>query len=150
MSKGKSSENGKRPKKHGRKGGDKSKWPPSKPLWLPLPSKKITYTTMVPEIAFTGDTMADFIVDETNFDVMNAKVLIMEATFVDDTMTVEHAREYGHTHLSEVAALSDRFNNKGILFIHFSARHKIEEIQIAIKNLPKRLQERSYALLEVW
>lgn len=109
---------------------------------------EITYMTMVPEIAFTGDTMADFIVDETNADVMNAKVLIMEATFVDESVTVEHAREYGHTHLSEVAALADRFHNKGMLFIHFSARHRTEEIQTALKNLPKRLQERAFALLE--
>jgi hypothetical protein len=36
---------------------------------------------MVPEIAFTGDTMADFIVDKNNEDVLKAKVLIMEVSF---------------------------------------------------------------------
>ncbi|KAH7441939.1 hypothetical protein KP509_03G062900 [Ceratopteris richardii] len=128
--------------------------------YLGLPSKEIknlkesgveiTGTKLVPEVAFTGDTMADFIVDQANADVMNAKVLIMETTFVNDSMTVEHAREHGHTHLSEVVALSDKFNNKGILFIHFSARHRVEEIQTAMKNLPKRLQERSHAFLEGW
>lgn len=87
---------------------------------------EITYTTMLPEIAFTGDTMADFIVDENNTDVLRANVLIMEATFIDESMTVEHAREYGHTHLAEIAALADRLQNKGILLIHFSARYRLE------------------------
>lgn len=27
----------------------------------------------------------------------------MQSTFVDDKVTVEHAKEYGHTHLSEVS-----------------------------------------------
>lgn len=82
---------------------------------------EITDTVISPEIAFTGDTMADFIVDPNNADALRAKLLIMETTFVDDAMTVEHAREYGHTHLSEVAAFADRFQNKAILLIHFSA-----------------------------
>jgi ribonuclease Z len=29
-----------------------------------------------------------------------------QSTFLDDSISVEHAREYGHTHLSEVSDLS--------------------------------------------
>lgn len=32
----------------------------------------------VPEVAFTGDTTAEFILDEANKDALNAKLLIME------------------------------------------------------------------------
>lgn len=63
---------------------------------------EITNTTTSPEVAFTGDTTSDFIVDDDNTDVLKAKILIMESTYVENTMTVENARDYGHTHLSEV------------------------------------------------
>lgn len=43
---------------------------------------QITYTTTSPEVAFTGDTTSDFIVDDNNSDVLKAKVLIMEVTHV--------------------------------------------------------------------
>eukprot|EP00249_Psilotum_nudum_P017511 c26362_g1_i1 orf=100-1170(+) len=109
---------------------------------------EITNTIMTPEVAFTGDTMSDFIVDDNNKDVLRAKVLIMEATFVDDSVSIEHAREYGHTHLSEVVALADRFQNKGILFMHFSARYSVEEIQSALQNLPQSLHSRAFGLTE--
>lgn len=109
---------------------------------------EITDTVISPEIAFTGDTRAEFIVDPNNADALKAKLLIMETTFVDDAMTVEHAREYGHTHLSEVAAFADRFQNKAILLIHFSARYRIEEIEAAVAKLPQTLFARVFTLTE--
>lgn len=39
---------------------------------------QITNTLTVPEIAFTGDTMADFILDPDNADVLKAKILVVE------------------------------------------------------------------------
>lgn len=30
----------------------------------------------------------------------------MQSTYVEETVTVENAREYGHTHLSEVVTIS--------------------------------------------
>eukprot|EP01018_Ginkgo_biloba_P035249 Gb_05576 [translate_table: standard] len=109
---------------------------------------KITDTVMSPEIAFTGDTMSDFIVDPNNRDALKAKILIMETTFIDDVMSIEHARDYGHTHLSEVVALAHWFKNKAILLIHFSARYKVEEIQSAVLNLPPPLASKVYTLTE--
>lgn len=43
---------------------------------------QITDTVTMPEIAFTGDTMSDFIVDDNNIDVLRAKVLIMEVQLI--------------------------------------------------------------------
>ena len=43
-----------------------------------LHNLQITTTTTSPEVAFTGDTMADFIIDPTNVDVLRAKILVME------------------------------------------------------------------------
>ncbi|XP_022736028.1 tRNase Z TRZ1-like isoform X1 [Durio zibethinus] len=87
---------------------------------------EITYTTTAPEVAFTGDTMSDFIVDKTNIDVLRARILVVESTFVDNSVSVEHARDYGHIHLSEIIDYADKFENKAILLIHFSARYALE------------------------
>ncbi|KAL6541377.1 tRNA 3' processing endoribonuclease [Orobanche hederae] len=45
---------------------------------LRLSGVEITDTYTSPEIAFTGDTMSDFIIDTDNVDVLRAKILIME------------------------------------------------------------------------
>ncbi|XP_071713816.1 tRNase Z TRZ1-like [Rutidosis leptorrhynchoides] len=109
---------------------------------------EITSMATSPEVAFTGDTTSEFIVDNDNADVLKAKILIMESTYVDNTMTVEHAREYGHTHLSEIISYASRFENKAILLIHFSARYQLDVIEEAILALPPPLVGRVFALKE--
>ncbi|GAB2231110.1 hypothetical protein Droror1_Dr00027397 [Drosera rotundifolia] len=109
---------------------------------------EITNTFTTPEVAFTGDTMADFVVDPANSDVLKARILVMECTFLDDVITVEHAREYGHTHLAEVVKYSEMFENKAILLIHFSARYYVEEINDAVSKMPAAFTGRVFALTE--
>ncbi|KAL8457374.1 hypothetical protein ACS0TY_034465 [Phlomoides rotata] len=113
---------------------------------LKLSGVEITDTYTSPEIAFTGDTMSDFIIDADNVDVLKAKILIMESTFVEDSSPVEDAREYGHTHLSEIIKHADRFQNKAILLIHFSARYQLDVIESAVSALAPPLAGRVYAL----
>ncbi|KAJ0527640.1 putative ribonuclease Z [Helianthus annuus] len=109
---------------------------------------EITYTTTSPEVAFTGDTTSDFIVDDDNADVLKAKVLIMESTYVENSMTVENARDYGHTHLSEIVNHASRFENKAIVLIHFSARYQLDVIKEAVSALGPPLAGRVFALTE--
>ncbi|QHO38306.1 uncharacterized protein DS421_4g119200 [Arachis hypogaea] len=109
---------------------------------------EITYTLTEPEVAFTGDTMSDFIVDESNTDVLRARILVIECTFVNNSITVEHAKDYGHTHLSEIIGYAERFKNRAILLIHFSARYTVEEIEEAVTGLPPPLAGRTFALTE--
>lgn len=109
---------------------------------------EITNTTTSPEVAFTGDTTSDFIVDNDNSDVLKAKILIMESTYVENTMTVENARDYGHTHLSEIINYASRFENKAILLIHFSARYQLDVIEKALAALPPPLAGHVFALTE--
>ncbi|KAI3454633.1 hypothetical protein Pfo_011296 [Paulownia fortunei] len=113
---------------------------------LKLSGVEITDTYTSPEIAFTGDTMSDFIIDSDNVDVLRAKILIMESTFVENSSTVKDAREYGHTHLSEIISYADRFQNKAILLIHFSARYQLDVIENAVSALPPPLAGRVFAL----
>ncbi|WCJ35976.1 tRNase Z TRZ1 [Euphorbia peplus] len=109
---------------------------------------EITNTITTPEVAFTGDTMSDFITDENNVDALRARILVMESTFLDDTVEVEHARDYGHSHLYEIVSHADKFENKAILLIHFSARYTVEEIEEAVSRLPPTLAGRVFALTD--
>ncbi|CAI5948982.1 unnamed protein product [Closterium sp. NIES-65] len=84
---------------------------------------QITEEVEVGEVAFTGDTTAEFITDPANAHVLRAKLLIMEVTFIDDSVTIEHARKFGHIHINELRPLAHMFQNEAILFIHFSARY---------------------------
>lgn len=109
---------------------------------------QVTETIRTPEVAFTGDTTSNFFLDEANKDILNARLLIMESTFLDDHMSVENANEYGHTHLFEILAHAERFKNKSIVLIHFSARYTQQEIFDAIKKISPPLQGRVFALTE--
>ncbi|KAL1541600.1 tRNA 3' processing endoribonuclease [Salvia divinorum] len=113
---------------------------------LRLSGVEITNIYTTPEIAFTGDTMSDFITDVDNADALRAKILIMESTYVDNLCTVEDAKNYGHTHLSEIINHADRFENKAILLIHFSARYQLDVIENALSALPPPLAGRVFAL----
>ncbi|PON34681.1 Metallo-beta-lactamase [Parasponia andersonii] len=109
---------------------------------------EINYTVTEPLVAFTGDTTSDFIIDNSNIDVLKARILVMESTFIDDSVSVAHAREYGHIHLAEIINHAEKFENKAILLIHFSARYMVKEIEQAVSALPAPLAGRVYALTE--
>ncbi|XP_009616155.1 nuclear ribonuclease Z-like isoform X3 [Nicotiana tomentosiformis] len=102
----------------------------------------------IKKLKLSGDTMSDFIKDSENVDVLRAKILIMESTYVEDKTTADNAREYGHTHLSEIINFADRFQNKAILLIHFSARYQLDVIQEAMSAIPPPLAGRVFALTE--
>ncbi len=53
-----------------------------------------------PLVSFTGDTQIEFL-DSRDW-VRKSKILIMEATYLDNKKTIEQARIWGHTHLEEI------------------------------------------------
>jgi len=123
--------------------------------WVGLPTEEIArrvraggtanVEVVAPEIVFCGDTTID-VVDREPV-VTRAKLLILEATFLDDRVPVERARETGHVHLDELIARADAFENEGILLTHFSARYSDEQIRrIVAERLPAGLRDRTYTL----
>lgn len=96
---------------------------------------EITDTILSPEVAFTGDTMSDFYLDPRSADALRAKILITEATFLDEGCSIEHAREHGHTHLFEIIEHAQWVRNKAVLLTHFSPRYNIEDIRLAVSKL---------------
>ncbi|KAJ8540308.1 hypothetical protein K7X08_030227 [Anisodus acutangulus] len=109
---------------------------------------QITDSVLCPEVAFTGDTASDFYLDPRSADALRAKVLITEATFLDDNCSVEHAREHGHTHIYEIMEHAKWIRNKTLVLTHFSPRYSIEEIRQGISKLKpqEEMEEAAYGL----
>lgn len=81
-------------------------------------------------------------------DVLSAKLLIMELTFLDDSVTVEEAREKGHMHIADFVANAHRFQNEAILLVHFSPRYSRQHILDALNTwLPPALKSRCVPFL---
>jgi len=107
---------------------------------------EITELVVTPEIAFTGDTLIEVV--EREEVVRKARVLVMEVTFVDERISVEECRSKGHVHLFEVAERAALFENEALLFTHFSARYRDDEIVAALdRTLPPQLRARVTPLL---
>ena len=111
--------------------------------------EEVTDKIEVPQVAFTGDTTAAWVDDPANADALRAKLLIMECTFIDDSVSKEDAERFGHTHIDDIVARADKFaENEAILLIHFSARYKSEDVREALKaKLPKELYEKCTPML---
>lgn len=93
-------------------------------------------------VAFTGDTNAT-VLDATP-ELYSARVLIMECTYIGKEQGILQAREYGHTHLDEIAERAASFKNELLVLAHFSARYTRETILAEVeKTLPRDLCERT-------
>ncbi|GFP94003.1 ribonuclease z chloroplastic [Phtheirospermum japonicum] len=109
---------------------------------------EITDTILCPEVAFTGDTTSDFLLDPRSADALRAKILITEATFLDDNVSVEHAREHGHTHLSEIMEHAQWIRNNTVVLTHFSSRYHLEDIRQAVAKLQSKVSAKVVSLTE--
>ncbi|XVF81536.1 hypothetical protein PTKIN_Ptkin15bG0162900 [Pterospermum kingtungense] len=109
---------------------------------------EITDIVLSPEVAFTGDTTAEYMLDPRNADALRAKILITEATFLDDGYSIDHARQHGHTHLFEIIEHAEWIRNKAVLLTHFSSRYKIEDIRQAVSKLQSKVEAKVVPLTE--
>ena len=102
-------------------------------------------------MAFTGDTAANWVDSPDAAQALSARLLIMECTFIDDSVSREKAREMGHTHVDEIAENAARglFDQcEAVLLIHFSARYRRGEILAALDaRLPPALRAKVTPLL---
>jgi ribonuclease Z len=106
----------------------------------------LTHTHTPP--ASTGDTSGELFERDGADDVYRAKLLVVECTFVDDSVTWEQARERGHMHITDLVLHAHKFKNEAILLIHFSPRYKRAEILAALdQNLPPALRAKCIPFL---
>jgi ribonuclease Z len=104
---------------------------------------EVTSRLEVPLVAFTGDTKAS-VFDRCPAEVLRAKVLITECTFMGEEQTPAFARKRGHVHMDELAERADLFKNEALLLAHFSQRYKNREIEAAMEaTLPNSLLKKA-------
>ncbi|CAN6472566.1 unnamed protein product [Victoria cruziana] len=92
---------------------------------LKLSGIEITDTIFSPEVAFTGDTTSDFMLEPRNADALRAKILI-----------------------TEIIGNAQWLRNKAIVLTHFSSRYKLEDIREAVAKLQPRLSAKVVPLTE--
>ncbi|GAC1466063.1 MAG: hypothetical protein NVSMB9_06250 [Isosphaeraceae bacterium] len=112
---------------------------------LRLSGVEVSSEVRLPRLAYLGDTAPQGL--DSFPEIYRAEILIMEMTFVapGERATVIH--KFGHTHLEDVIARADRFENELIIASHFSTRLHPDQIhRIIEKRLPDVLKSR----LKIW
>lgn len=95
----------------------------------------------IPAVTFTGDTQIEFL-DSREW-IKKSKILIMEATYLDERKTIDQARQWGHTHINEVIPRLSEIESERIVFIHASSRYSDKEAQrLLTQHIPQEYHER--------
>ena len=112
---------------------------------LRLSGVEVSAEVRLPKVAYLGDTSPAGL--DALPEVYRAEVLIMEMTFVAPGERAAVIHKFGHTHLDDIIARADRFENEVIIASHFSTRlHPDQILRIVDKRLPDSLRGR----LKVW
>lgn len=98
------------------------------------------------ELCFPGDTTIRVIDLEPS--VTQARVLLLECTFVGSDVSPEEAEAGGHVHLEHLVEAQDRFENEAIVLTHFSRRYSRRAVEEAVHHrLSASLRSRIELLL---
>ncbi|HEX2690345.1 MAG TPA: MBL fold metallo-hydrolase [Kofleriaceae bacterium] len=93
------------------------------------------------ELAYATDTLIS-VLDHAP-ELLQARTLIMECTFLDGRKSLEAARAGCHIHLDEVIERADRFANDHVVLMHFSQIYRPDEIaSILDARLPPKLRRK--------
>jgi ribonuclease Z len=93
------------------------------------------------ELAYATDTLIQ--VFDHAPELLSARTLIMECTFLDERKPLDAARAGCHIHLDEVIERAERFNNDHIVMMHFSQLYRPDEISgLLDARLPPALRKK--------
>ena len=93
------------------------------------------------ELAYVTDTLISAF--DHGPELFDARVLVMETTFLDDRKTVEGARAGCHIHLDEVIERAAQFKNETIVMMHVSQLYRPDEVaKILDARVPPDLRRR--------
>ena len=93
------------------------------------------------ELAYATDTLIS-VVDHSP-ELLEARVLIMECTFLDERKSRDAARAGCHIHLDEIVERADKFKNEHIVLMHLSQLYRPDEVAgILDRKLPPALRAR--------
>lgn len=100
----------------------------------------------VPVLSFTGDTRVEVL--EHTPELSRSECLVIEASFLDELVPREQARQMGHMHLDELVERAELLPRTDVVFSHFSARYGAEDVRrILERRLPDALRGVVRALL---
>jgi ribonuclease Z len=101
----------------------------------------ITETETFPVFAFCGDTQIEVL--DRNPQLYEVETLVLECTFVDESVSNLHAGKYGHIHIDSIVERAELFKNKILVLSHFSTRWTRRQIIEALEQrIPDCLRER--------
>ena len=93
------------------------------------------------EVAYATDTLISVL--DHSPELLRARVLIMECTFLDERKSLEGARAGCHIHLDEVIERADTFENEHIVLMHCSQLYRTDEVaHILDRRVPPALRKR--------
>lgn len=106
----------------------------------------VTERTERYELGYVTDSLIDAV--DQNPALYQAKTLILECTFLDDSRSVPDSRKKFHVHLDEIVARAERFENQNLVLMHFSQTHSPRQVeQILKKRLPEALFRKTLPLI---
>jgi ribonuclease Z len=112
---------------------------------LRLSGVDVSAEIRLPRVAYLGDTAPQGL--DVVPDIYRATVLILELTFVAPNERPALIHKFGHTHLDDLLARAERFENEVIIASHFSTRLHPDQIRRTIeRKLPDLLRGR----LKIW
>lgn len=106
---------------------------------------EVTQELRIPLVAYLGDTSPEGL--DVYPPVYEAKILIVELTFLAPGHRKEKIHKFGHIHLDDLVERADRFQNEVIIGAHVSTRYHPERAQ---KLVEKRVPEPLRSKLRLW
>jgi ribonuclease Z len=101
----------------------------------------VTNELRTPLLAYTGDTSPAGL--DACPAAYQAKVLIIELSFIRPGHRREKIHKFGHMHLDDYLERAERFENELIVCGHLSTRYHPQEVRRVVEaKLPPRLRER--------
>ncbi|HTR51481.1 MAG TPA: MBL fold metallo-hydrolase [Kofleriaceae bacterium] len=93
------------------------------------------------ELAYVTDTLVSVL--DHSPELLRARVLVVECTFLDDRKSLEAARAGCHIHLDELIERAERFHNEHVVVMHLSQLYRPDEVvAILDRRVPPDLRRR--------
>jgi ribonuclease Z len=93
------------------------------------------------ELAYATDTLVSAL--DRAPELLRARVLIVECTFLDERKSLEAARAGCHIHLDELIERADQFHNEHVVVMHVSQLYRPDEVAAILdRRVPPSLRRR--------
>ena len=93
------------------------------------------------ELAYVTDTLISAF--DHGPELFDARVLVMECTFLDGKKSLEGARAGCHIHLDEIIERAEKFTNETIVMMHVSQLYRPDEVATILdRRVPPELRKR--------